>query len=71
MGPRVPSSSSPDFGAPFATIFERYDRDFYKIDPMLFSPARVMVTCLDSGRTFAAGRLAPDLLAQSFGDGAT
>ena len=29
-----------------------------------------MVTCLDSGRTFAAGRLAPDLLAQSFGDGA-
>ncbi len=37
---------------------------------MLFSPARVLVTCLDSGRTFAAGKLAPDLLEQSFGDGA-
>ena len=67
---KLPSSASRDFGKPFARIFEDAGHDFYKIDPMLFSPARVMVTCLDSGRTFAAGRLAPDLLAQSFGDGA-
>src|SRR5581483_537120 len=39
IGPRLPSSASPDYGAPFATIFERAGRDFYKIDPMLFSPA--------------------------------
>ncbi len=37
---------------------------------MLFSPARVMVTALESGRTFTAGALAAELLAQSFGDGA-
>jgi methenyltetrahydromethanopterin cyclohydrolase len=41
FGPRVPSSSSPDYGRPFAEIFARYDNDFYKIDPMLFSPAEV------------------------------
>ena len=44
--------------------------DFYQIDAMLFSPARVMVTALESGRTFAAGALAPELLAQSFDHGA-
>src|SRR5204862_2274228 len=38
IGPKVPSSASPDHGSPFAAIFERYERDFYKIDPLLFSP---------------------------------
>ena len=71
LAEKLPSSASRDYGRPFARIFGDAGHDFYKIDPMLFSPARVMVTCLDSGRTFAAGRLAPDLLAQSFGDGAT
>jgi methenyltetrahydromethanopterin cyclohydrolase len=41
FGPRVPSSASPDYGRPFAEIFARYAGDFYKIDPMLFSPAEV------------------------------
>ena len=70
LAEKLPSSASRDFGKPFATIFKDAGHDVYKIDPMLFSPARVLVTCLDTGRTFARGRLAPDLLAQSFGDGA-
>jgi methenyltetrahydromethanopterin cyclohydrolase len=48
-------------------VFEAAGGDFYKVDAMLFSPARVLVTALDSGRTFAGGRLAPELLARSFG----
>ena len=40
IGPKVPSSGSKDHGAPFAEIFARYNQDFYKIDPMLFSPGR-------------------------------
>ena len=67
---RLPSSASRDYGKPFARIFKDAGHDFYRIDPMLFSSARVMVICLDSGRSFAAGRLAPDLLTQSFGDDA-
>src|SRR5207237_1332592 len=31
IGAKVPASASSDYGAPFQTIFERYERDFYKI----------------------------------------
>lgn len=68
LGPRVPSSASPDFGAPFATIFERAGRDFYKIDPMLFSPAAVVFHNLQTGKSSRFGRPEPDLIRRSFGD---
>lgn len=64
---RLPSSASKDHGRPFAEIFAAVKGDFYAIDPMLFSPARVTVTALDSGRSFHAGALAPDLVERSFG----
>lgn len=67
---KLPSSASRAYGKPFATIFQEAGFDFYRIDPMLFSPAAVLVTCLDTGASFAAGALAPDLLAQSFGHAA-
>jgi methenyltetrahydromethanopterin cyclohydrolase len=66
LGPKVPSSSSPDHGAPFADIFERYGRQFYKIDPLLFSPAVVTFQNLSSGRTHTFGRLEVDVLRRSF-----
>ena len=37
---RLPASASEDFGQPFLEVLNQYDRDFYKIDPMLFSPPR-------------------------------
>jgi methenyltetrahydromethanopterin cyclohydrolase len=67
VGPKVPSSASPDHGAPFADIFQRYGGDFYKIDPMLFSPAAVEFRNLKTGRVHAFGRIEPDLLRRSFG----
>jgi methenyltetrahydromethanopterin cyclohydrolase len=66
IGPRVPSSVSPDFGRPFAEIFARYDRDFYRIDPLLFSPAIVRFYNAQTGNRFAYGRMSPDVLAESF-----
>jgi methenyltetrahydromethanopterin cyclohydrolase len=66
LGPRVPSSASSDHGAPFAEIFARYDMDFYKIDPMLFSPAVISIHNLRSGRCHTFGRLEPDVLRRSF-----
>lgn len=63
----LPSSASRDYGRPFAEIFKAYEYDFFKVDPMLFSPARVSVTALASGRTFRAGALDPALLNRSFG----
>ena len=70
LAQKLPSSASRDYGKPFGRIFKDAGFDFYQIDSMLFSPARVKVTSLATGRSFAAGALAPDLLAQSFGDGA-
>jgi methenyltetrahydromethanopterin cyclohydrolase len=67
VGPKVPSGASADHGVPFAEIFERYNRDFYKIDPHLFSPAAITLVNLKSGRRHAHGRHAPEVLRQSFG----
>ncbi len=66
IGPRVPSGASADFGQPFAAIFERYDRDFYKIDPHLFSPAVVTLANLDTGNTFRFGHTLPRVIHESF-----
>jgi len=63
--PQVPSSASRDYGTLFYELFQRYGGDFYKIDPLLFSPAQVMLNNLDSGRTFSAGKINTKLLHQS------
>jgi methenyltetrahydromethanopterin cyclohydrolase len=68
LAERLPASCSADYGTPFYDIFKRYDNDFYKIDPMLFSPAEVWLTSATSGRTFHAGRLNPDVLRASLFD---
>lgn len=66
LGPRIPSCASHDFGEPFAAVFERYGRDFYQIDPLLFSPAVVTLNNLSSGKSHRFGELRPDVLKQSF-----
>jgi len=63
---RVPSSSSKDHGEPFGTVLEAADWDFYKIDPLLFSPAEVRLVSVRSGRSFAAGGVEADVLERSF-----
>ena len=66
VGPQVPSSASKDHGALFAELFARYE-DFYKIDPMLFSPAEVTFVNLKTGRSRTFGKCDPTLLRKSFG----
>ena len=65
LAERVPASASRDYGTPFYEIFQRYGGDFYKIDPLLFSPAEVWLTSTETGRTFHAGRLNPEVLEAS------
>jgi methenyltetrahydromethanopterin cyclohydrolase len=64
----IPASKSRDYGKPFAEIFRAAKGDFYAIDPMLFSPAEVIVSALETGESFSAGAVDPDLLDKSFGD---
>lgn len=65
---QLPSSASKDYGRPFAEVFKAYNMDFYQIDPMLFSPAKVVVTNIDTQTTFEAGAINPELLNISFKD---
>jgi methenyltetrahydromethanopterin cyclohydrolase len=62
---QLPASASRDYGTPFYDIFQRYEGDFYKIDPLLFSPAEVWLTSTESGRTHHAGQLNAEVLTAS------
>lgn len=67
IGPNVPSSASPAHGRPFRQLFEDAGGDFYKIDPMLFSPAEVTFCNLSTGRVHHFGRTDHAVLKTSFG----
>jgi methenyltetrahydromethanopterin cyclohydrolase len=62
----LPSRTSPAYGKPFADIFAAVHGDFYKIDPMLFSPAAVTISNLDTGSSFHAGGVSPEIVDESF-----
>jgi methenyltetrahydromethanopterin cyclohydrolase len=64
---RVPSSASEDHGEPFGSVLEKADWDFYKIDPLLFSPAEVRLVSVETGRSFHAGGVELAILERSFG----
>ena len=66
LAQKLPSSSSSDYGRPFAEIFKEVEYDFYRIDPLLFSPAKVAVTAMESGRTYYAGKVDQELMCRSF-----
>lgn len=63
---RIPSCASREHGRLFYDLFREHG-DFYRIDPLLFSPARVTLVNQASGRVFAAGRLDEATLLRSFG----
>lgn len=67
LAEKMPSQASRDHGRPFAEIFKAAKGDFYAIDPMLFSPAEVIVTALETGESFHHGRIDLKLLDASFG----
>ncbi len=67
IGPRVPSCGSDAFGETFLTLFEAAGRDFYKIDPLLFSPAEIIFQNVETGRVHRFGSTRPDLVRKSFG----
>ena len=58
----LPSSNSQDYGKSFSDIFKSVSYDFYKIDPMLFAPAKVIISNLDSGKSWVEGSLNLSLL---------
>ena len=43
-----------------------YEKDFYKIDGSLFSPATVLLNSKKSGKSYLSGEVSLDLVEQSF-----
>lgn len=66
LGAKLPSNTSRDYGKPFADTFKAYNYDFYKIDPMLFSPASICLQNLDTGKSHHFGAVNHEILATSF-----
>lgn len=64
---KVPSSTSDQYGQPFYDLFKIFDFDFYKMDPLLFSPAEITINHIESGKVFHAGKLNPEVLKNSLG----
>ncbi len=67
LAEKLPSSASRDHGRPFADIFKHFKGDFYAIDPLLFSPAQVLVTAIETGDTFRTGGRDLGMLEKSLG----
>ncbi|RWE14144.1 MAG: methenyltetrahydromethanopterin cyclohydrolase [Mesorhizobium sp.] len=67
LAEQLPSRASRDHGHPFAEVFKRFKGDFYAIDPLLFSPAEVIVTAIETGDTFRAGERDLQMLERSLG----
>lgn len=63
---QLPSSASRDYGTPFIELFKLCGHDFYRMDPLLFSPAAICLRNLDSGRVHRAGKPNWDLVQSSF-----
>jgi methenyltetrahydromethanopterin cyclohydrolase len=56
------SSSSKQYGRPFAEIFREANFDFYKIDPGIFAPASIMINNIKTGRTYSKGKVNFDII---------
>ena len=66
VGSRIPACASKDYGRPFSSIYESHGRDFYAIDPLLFSPAVVVINNLSTGACHQFGQTDHEVLQASF-----
>jgi methenyltetrahydromethanopterin cyclohydrolase len=66
LAKELPSNASKDYGKTFAEVFKFYNMDFYQIDPLLFSPARVLINNLETGNHFTGGEFNQALIEKSF-----
>jgi methenyltetrahydromethanopterin cyclohydrolase len=51
------SLAAPDYGRPSYDIYKSVDFDFTKIDPAIFAPAMVTITCSKTGGSFTSGEI--------------
>jgi methenyltetrahydromethanopterin cyclohydrolase len=54
---KASSLTSPDYGRPSYDIFKSANFDFTKIDPAIFAPAMVTITCSRTGSSYTSGEI--------------
>jgi len=64
--PKLVTEYSKDYGRLFKDLFIEADRDFYKMDLDIHSPASVQIVNMNTGRLFKAGGIREDLIKKSF-----
>ena len=64
--PSLVTESSKDYGRLFEDLFVAAEKDFYKMDLDIHSPAKVQIRNIPTGRVFTAGSIRRDLLKRSF-----
>lgn len=62
---KAPSSNCSDYGKTSYEIYKAVNFDFTKIDPALFAPAEITLTCAKTGTTFHCGEINYDLIRRS------
>lgn len=59
------SMSSPDYGKKSYEIYKSVNFDFTEIDPSIFAPAVVSLTCAKTGKTFTSGKINVEIIKDS------
>ena len=62
---KSPSSNSKDYGKTSYEIYKAVDFDFTQIDPALFAPAAMTLTCYKTGATFSCGEVNNEIIKRS------
>ncbi len=65
LAKKAPSSSSEQYGQPFYALFKSVEFDFYKVDPLLFSPAEITINNIETGEIHKAGKVNHAVLKES------
>ena len=63
---QVPSCTTRKYGRAYMDV-QATHQNFFNLDPDQFTPAEIWLSNLNSGRSFHAGVLRPDILRKSFG----
>jgi len=62
---KAPSTNCKDYGKSSYEIYKAVDFDFTKIDPALFAPAAITITCAETGATFTHGSINNEIIKSS------
>ena len=62
---KAPSTNCKDYGKTSYEIYKAADFDFTQIDPALFAPAVITITCAKTGATFTRGEINSGILKKS------